>query len=274
MTVWIWRCSGVSVRRKVRAPRRDAPRKAGFTHGLRHVAASARGRIAARVDLVADALGDHVRLTRQLRLVDLHAALGELPVHHDLVARFHGHEVAYHQLLGSHRALHAVADHPGRRPGQQRDLVQRLLGADLLVDADRDVGADDPDGDEGIEGSAHHDECEAEQEQHVVDEGEDVLADDGGVGSRRRWRRRVAQSLLVAGGRLGLGQAGGRGRSEVRGGLRHGPARQGRDSAAARRRLRWCRCPRARVRWRHHATSRGRRPESARSRRRRATARR
>ena len=90
----------------------------------------------------------------------------------------------------------ARSDGRRRRPREQRDPVEGPLGADLLDDADEDVGRDDGQRDEGVDRAADGDEGEPEGEQDVVDEGEDVLAQDLRVGPRGRRRRRVA----VAGG--------------------------------------------------------------------------
>ena len=134
-------------------------------------------------------LRDEVRLAGQLRLVDLEPALDEAPVDDELIARLDGEEVADDELLGVH-----LADLPGthdlrRRPRQQGDAVERLLGANLLDDADDDVRADDGQRDERVEGSTHEHEGDAEDEEHVVDEREDVLRDDGSIASRRGWWR-------------------------------------------------------------------------------------
>ena len=122
---------------------RDAPRQAGFADGLGHVAAAPGGRVAARVDLVARPLGHEVRFAGQLRLVDFDATLRQATVHDDLVAGLDGHEVAHDELLWPDLAYLTVAHDLGRRPRQQGDAVQGLLGAHLLDDAHHDVGADD-----------------------------------------------------------------------------------------------------------------------------------
>ena len=110
----------------------------------------------------------------------------------------------------------AVADHGGRRARQERDPVQRPLGADLLDDADHDVGRDHRERHDGVHRAPHQDQGDAEREQDVVDERERVLAQDLEVGARRRRQRRVAEAGRAAALDLGGGQPSRRRRRQLR----------------------------------------------------------
>ncbi len=139
---------------------------------------------AAREHLVAGPLGDEVGLAGQKRFVDVHPpAADDLPVDDDLVAGVQHQDVTQNELGRVDGLFLAVADHRRFGPGQQRDLVQHALGAHFLDDADERVDEDDPDRHEGVGIAAQQSQSDAEAEQDVVDEGENVLADDLEVGA-------------------------------------------------------------------------------------------
>ena len=152
------------------------------------VPARARHAEGARRDPVSGRLVDGVRLARQLRLVDLDLSPDELAVEDDLVAKAQVDEVAEDEVLGLHDALNAAPSHRRRRLREDRDAVQRPLGADLLVDRDGDVRADHADGHGCVEGPADDDQRDRQEEQDVVHERERVLHDDREVGAGRRRR--------------------------------------------------------------------------------------
>ena len=172
--------------------RRDPVGEAVRRDGLRHVAAAAGRREAAAEHLVAEPLADDVALAGELRLVDADVARDQPAVEHDLVAGLDRDEVAEHELLGRDLGDLAGPDHRRRGPREEGDPVERPLGADLLDDPDDDVGRDDAQGHEGVHRPADQHERDAQREQDVVDEREDVLAQDLRVGPGGRRRRGVA----------------------------------------------------------------------------------
>ncbi len=182
----------------------DLVRVARLADGGHLVPARARHAEGARRDPVSGRLVDGVRLARQLRLVDLDLAPDELAVEDDLVAQAQVDEVAEDEVLGLHDALNAAPSHRRRRLREDRDAVQRPLGADLLVDRDGDVRADHADGHGCVEGPADDDQRDRQEEQDVVHERERVLHDDREVGAGRRRRCLVPLTAFAAGGDLGL----------------------------------------------------------------------
>ncbi len=116
MMKFTWRCSGVSTRRKARAPAVILFTMTVGAHLLGLVAAAAGDHEAAREQLVAHVLGHQVALAGEQRLVGLHVlAAGHAAVDHHLVARVQHQQVAEHQLAGVDLPLLALPDHRGFR---------------------------------------------------------------------------------------------------------------------------------------------------------------
>jgi hypothetical protein len=179
------------------------------------VGATAAHAEAAREDLVADPLGNRMRLARQLRFVHLHPPVADhAAVDHDLVARADRQQIADDQLLGRQRICLTIADDGGGGPGQQRDLVERALGADLLHHADQDVERDHAGRYQRVERAAEQGQRDAETEQAAVDERENILDQDLPVGPATRRRGGITLSAGAAVEHLALRQA-----AEWRGGL-------------------------------------------------------
>ena len=154
-------------------------------------------------------LGHQVGLTGQRRLVDLHVdAVDHAAVDHDLVAGVHDQQVTEDDLGRVHLALHPVAYDRRMRACQDRDAVERTLGAHLLEQADDGVGEDDADSDERVEVAAERDQRDAEAEEQDVDEVEDVVAGDLPVRAPAAERCDVTLAGGVARGGLGLREAG------------------------------------------------------------------
>jgi hypothetical protein len=187
--------------------RGDPIREARALDLLGDVAARAGRREAAGEHLVPRALADDVRLAGQLGFVEADRARGQATVKHDLIARAELDEVAHDELLRPDLANIAAADDRGRGPGQQGDVVEGSLCAHLLHDADDDVGRDNEHRDKRIDRSADRDERDRERDQDVVDEGEDVLAQDLCVRARRRRQRGIAVARGAASDDLVVGQA-------------------------------------------------------------------
>ncbi len=101
-------------------------------------------------------------------------------------------------------------------PREDGDAVQEDLGADLLGQADERVEDDDADGDEGVQVAAEDDQQDAEGEEDVVDEVEDVLAQDLAVGAARLADDDVALAGVATPLGLGLGEARRRRRTQHR----------------------------------------------------------
>jgi hypothetical protein len=128
----------------------------------------------ARQHRVAGPHSDRVGLAGQQRLIDLQ------PVHHNDIT-VDGHRdaateqdhVPGHELLRRHGGLDAVAAHPHRGSLQQRQRVQRALGADFLHDADRAVDHDDQTEQTVLERAEHqhhgqqHPDDRVEPGQHI-----------------------------------------------------------------------------------------------------------
>ena len=208
-------------------PGRDPVRQAGAADGGHDEAAPAVHHEAPGVDGVAGPLGHQVRLAGQLRLVGLQRSVDQPTIEDHLVAGADAQQVAHHQVLGRHRPLRALA-HEGRRGSrQQRDPVEGPLGTHLLGHAHDDVRADDADRDEGVQRAADDDQEHAQHEDHVVDEREDVLAQDLQVGAAGGGGRGVPVPGRAAARGLGVGQAGRGRRRKVRAGAA-GRRRRGR----------------------------------------------
>ncbi len=181
--------------------------------GLGLVPAVAGHAEAARQHGVARALDDEVGLAGEQRLVELEIARADdAAVDHDLVAGPRPDGVADDELAGVDLALAAVAQHDGVRPGEDGDAVEGALGAHLLVEADHGVGQHDADRQQRVEVVTERDEHDGQHEEDVVDEVEDVVADDLAVGAAGGDGHVVALAGRPPARDLGLGQAGRAGR--------------------------------------------------------------
>ncbi len=163
---------------------------AGLLGELRGVRLSADLRRGERAAARDDEAAGHHRLARllqhgiglagQQRLVDLQAvALQHLAVHDDLVARAQLDHVAEDHLGGGDLGGHPVA--PDRRSGlaDHGEVVQGLLGAQLLDDADAGVG-DDHEAEQPVLDRPDDQDDHEEHADDGVEPGEDVGADDLG----------------------------------------------------------------------------------------------
>ncbi len=216
MTRLIWAWSGVITRRNERAPAVIRLAKLSDADRLRHVAAAAGRRVAPAEHRVADPLADDVALAGELGLVDPEVARDQAAVEHDLVARLDRDEVA-------ERRAPPAAARSSPRPGPTVAVgrVRRAIRSSVRLARISwtmptiDVGRDDAQRDEGVDRPAHQDERDAQREQDVVDEREDVLAQDLRVGPGRRRRRRVAVAGGAPAGGLGVVEATVRRRGQV-----------------------------------------------------------
>ena len=77
-------------------------------------------------------------------------------------------------------ARRAVAEHVGMWGDEQRESLQRPLGADLLRNSDPCVRDQDPE-EQGVSPIAEHERHRAKAGQDQVEDREDVGADDAGV---------------------------------------------------------------------------------------------
>ena len=187
------------------------------------VAGAAGDAEAAGVDRVAGALGDVVRLAGEQRLVARHVAFADHhAVDHQLVAGPGLQHVALHDVLGADGPRGAVADHRGLGAGQQGDAVQGALGAHLLHQADQHIDQHHAHRDQRVGVPSQGDQRNAQHVEDVVDEGEDVVADDPGIGAAGAPRNRVALAAGAPGGGLLLREADGGCGSGGGGGCRHG----------------------------------------------------
>ena len=144
-------------------------------------------REAARQDLVARALRHGHGLAREQRLVDLEAVGGQQrAVRRHLVAR----RAAPRRRRGRCPPARTSATAPSRTHaceggGQQREPVERPLGADLLHDADGGVDHHH-EAEERVSRRPREQHRDDEHAQDEVEAREDVLADDAGVAAARR----------------------------------------------------------------------------------------
>ncbi len=94
---------------------------------------------AAREHFVSGVLGDAVGLPGEQRLVDLHGAVHDAAVEHQLIPEPDHERVPEHSLVLVYDALLAVAKDRRGRPRQDAQSVEGLLCPRLLVHADDDV---------------------------------------------------------------------------------------------------------------------------------------
>ena len=175
---------------------------------------------------VADPLADPVGLAGEQRLVDGQpAGVDQRAVGDQLIAGLDPDQVAGDDLVGAQLDHATVADRLRARRDQQRQPVERLLGLQLLADADRRVDDRDQAEDRIRPQSERQDEDE-EAADDRVEQRQDVGDDDARHGPAVRL--------------LGLAQAG---ESARRLGARepvvsrcgfHGPISQGRPRRSAR----------------------------------------
>ena len=137
---------------------------------------------------LADPLADAVGLAGEHRLVEGEpAALRDLAVRDQLVARLDPDPVAGHDLFGAQLDQLAVTHGLRLRGDQQREAVERLLRLQLL--ADPDVAVDHRDeAEEGVGEEAEREHDDEEDADDQVEEREDVAGDDA--------RHRPARAVL------------------------------------------------------------------------------
>jgi hypothetical protein len=153
-------------------------------------------------------LGHRVGLPGEQRLVELEpVAVQNGAVDGDLIAAGQLEHVVQHDLLRLDLGDRSVADRPGPRGGQDRQPVQRPLGADLLRHPD--AGVDHEHRAEqrvlGRPDDQHHDEQRAEDR---VEPGQHVGAEDLADAAARSRRYRVDLPGRDAGPDVRLAQAG------------------------------------------------------------------
>ena len=171
------------------------------------VVAAAGHAEAARQERVSGTFDHGVGLAGQQRFVDLQRTRPEQPaVDHDLIAGRDLQRVADDEFGRVDLALPAVAHDHRVRPGQDGDAIEGALGAHLLVEADHSVDQHDADREQRVEVVAHGDEHDGEREEEVVDEVEDVVANDLAVGAAAG-RHLVAVARRPPPRRFSLGQA-------------------------------------------------------------------
>jgi hypothetical protein len=198
---------------ELRARQREAARPLGQPRRVRvaadpggAVAAAAGDHEAAGEDLLARALGDRLRLAGQHRLVDLEPGrVQHLAVDHHLVARADLEEVVQHDLADLDLAPLAVAEHVRARRVHQLQPLERPLGADLLDDADQDVGHQHDPEQRVLDRPDHQDHREQRAEQDV-EAGDHVGADDLAEGPGGRLGDVVGEPSRDALGDLGAAQ--------------------------------------------------------------------
>ena len=173
------------------------------------VGTAARDDEAARHHLVAGILGDRVGLTGEQRLVDFQVGLlDDVAVDDDLVAGPEFDDVVEHHLAGQPRLGPGLPAHQRFRLPHDGELVEGLLGTELLDDADRAVGDDQqPEGAVDHRPGRQHDD-----QQHAedgVDPGEDVGPHDVGDAARRPGGDVVGLALGYPLRDFGIGQSSG-----------------------------------------------------------------
>ena len=157
-----------------------------LAHGIDFVAARARDPERAREHPVSGPLADPVRLAGEQRLVDAQPArLHHRAVGDELVARLDSDDVARHDLVAAELDQAAVADHLRARRDQERELVERLLGLQLLADADARV--DDRDqAEERVRPQPEREDEDEEDADDRVEERQRVGDDDARHRAARR----------------------------------------------------------------------------------------
>ena len=156
----------------------DLGRVAVLADRVDFIVARARDPERAREHSVAGPFADPVRLAGEQRLVHREAArVDHRAVGDQLIAGLDPDDVAGDDLVRGQLDDAAVADRLGARRDQQRELVERLLGLQLLADPDRRVD----DRDQAEEGVGEEPERQHQDEEHrddPVEQGEDVRSDD------------------------------------------------------------------------------------------------
>ena len=132
---------------------------------------------AARQQRVALAFHDFIRLAGDQRFVDLRLAADDDGVGADLVACSEENNVVDDELFGFHGGFRAVADDGGLRLGQQRQLVQRFFGVQLLNDADDRIDEDDDEEGQVVK-RPDGDQRRGQNEKDKVKIGKDVAEDN------------------------------------------------------------------------------------------------
>ena len=89
--------------------------------------------------LVPSVLCDLIRFPGKERLIHLHFTCGDHSVCTDLVSRLEYHDVVKHQILRIDHGPFSIPDHSRMRSIQHGQLIQHLLGPDLLYDTDQRV---------------------------------------------------------------------------------------------------------------------------------------
>ncbi len=161
---------------------------------------------AAGQQLVPRLLGDGVRLAGDEGLVHLHLPGEDRPVRRDLAAGGELYHVLPHQLI--HRQIPdlSVPDDPHLGRGEEGQLLDGALGAQLLDDADDGVGRHDEE--EGhVLPVPHQQQAHRQHHENQVEVGEDVLPDDLLVAFGGRLHRAVVPAGLRQGPGLGGGEA-------------------------------------------------------------------
>ena len=179
-------------------------RVAVAANGIHLVVARAREAEGAREQPIAIALADSLGLTGEDRLVQHQATRGDdHAVGDELVAGLDPDQIAGDDLLGAQLDRLAVAHGHRPRRDQECELVERLLGLQLLANPDRRVDhRDEPEQGIGEQSQRQHEDEEGAQDG--IEEGEDVAGDDARDGAAAG-RLRHPQAVQPP-GRLGAGQ--------------------------------------------------------------------
>ncbi len=159
-----------------------------------------------RHHIVARVFRDRVGLTGEERFVDLEVVLLEdFAVDDDLISGTDLDDIVEHDLAGQQRRGTGFPAHQRFCLPDDGQLVQCLLGAQLLNDADGAIG-DDQQPERAIDhraGGQHDDE---QHTQDGVDTGEDVGPDDVGHAACRTGRHVVGLTVGYPLGDLGISQ--------------------------------------------------------------------
>ena len=142
-------------------------------------AAAACSDEAAGEELVAGGLGDEVALAREQALVHRGLALHHAAVAGHLVSAVEDHKVVEDDVVERDVAAEAIAHHMRLGGGDDGELVDGALAADLLEDADGDVAEDDAH-EEHVGVGTRPKDRRGDDDVDQVEQGADVVAHDLG----------------------------------------------------------------------------------------------
>ena len=160
---------------------------------------------ASRHQMISGLLHDLVRFTGEQRLIDPHLAEYHLSVRADLVACLEDHNVIQHQIFRIDRCDLPFPHHQGMRGVQHIQLLQHMLGPDLLDDTNKRID-DDHRHESQVPEGAHQAQQHCQHGKDQVEVGKYIFMDDLFHRLGRRIHRDIGPPGRHTLRRLGPGQ--------------------------------------------------------------------